>query len=138
MKKGYVGVINKLSSMMAHFLEKQMKLILEKYLLPKIEEILFSRKFARYIQQQTKQAIQEVYASDKLVDSSCDFPKECTGVSFRMIAEEFLHQEVEVVTNSDVLKGVIIEVQEDCMRVRESSAVSVVLPFASISSIREP
>lgn len=138
MKKGYAGMVNKLSSMMAHFLEKQMKLILEKYLLPKIEDILFSRKFARYIQQQTKQAIQEVYASDNLEGSSSHFPKEGTGVSFRMIAEEFLHQEVEVVTNSDVLKGIIIEVQEDCMRLQESPAISVVLPFASISSIREP
>lgn len=138
MKKGYIGMVKKLSSMMARFLEKQMKLILEKYLLPKIEDILFSRKFARYIQQQMKQAIQEVYASDKLEDSSSYFQKECTGVSFRMIAEEFLHQEVEVVTNSDVLKGIIIEVQEDCMRLQESPAVSVVLPFASISSIREP
>lgn len=131
-------MVNKLSSMMARFLEKQMKLILEKHLLPRIEDILFSRRFAQYVQQQTKQAIQEMYASDKLVASSCCFPKECTGISFRMIAEEFLHQEVEVVTNSDVLKGVIIEVKEDYMCLQEAPTVSVVLPFASISSIREP
>jgi len=131
-------MVNKLLSMIAHFLEKQMELILEKHFLPKIEDILFSRKFARYIQQQTKHAIQEMSASDKPETSSCCFPKECAGVSFQMIAEEFLHQEAEVVTNSGVLKGVIIEVKEDYMRVQESPTVSVVLPFTSISSIREP
>jgi hypothetical protein len=137
-KKGYLSMVNKFSSMIAQFLEKQIKLILDKHLLPKIEDILFSQKFARYIQQQTKQAIQEMDASDKLAASSGSFPKEGIGVSFRMIAEEFLYQEAEVVTNSGVLKGVIIEVREDYMRLQETPTVSVVLPFASISSIREP
>lgn len=130
-------MLNRFSRVVAHFLEKQMKDLLEKQLLPKIEDILFSERFARHIQEHLKQAVYECEA-DQTVHFSSVFSKERKIASFRMIAEEFLHEKAEVVTSSGVLQGVIIEVKEDYMRLREASDAIVLLPFTSISSIRKP
>ncbi|MDC2865435.1 MULTISPECIES: DUF2642 domain-containing protein [unclassified Bacillus (in: firmicutes)] len=108
----------------------------EKFM-PGLEEILFSPRFARYIEIYTKKGVKEYVESEDFQNIICFILKECNVSPFKEIAEQLLGKEVEITVTVGMLTGVISEVGDDFLTLQESAGSVILLPFTSILSIRE-
>ncbi|KFN03194.1 DUF2642 domain-containing protein [Bacillus clarus] len=116
---------------------RQLDYFLDNKLLPAVERILFSQNFAKFIRRNSKQATEEFIESSKFQSIICAILKECNTSPFKEIAEQLLGKEVEIVVTVGQLTGVIVEVGDDFLTLQEAIGTQVLLPFASIISIRE-
>lgn len=56
--------------------------------------------------------------------------------NFREIAEQFLNDDAEVVTNAGTVSGVVTEVGEDYLILQETDSTIVIVPFGNLITIR--
>lgn len=105
--------------------------------MPAVERLLFSQNFARFIQRNSKQATEEFIESSKFQSIICNILKECNTSPFKEIAEQYLGKNVEITVTVGQLTGVIVAVGDDFLILQEGIGTEVLLPFASIISIKE-
>jgi len=58
------------------------------------------------------------------------------GNNFREIAEQFLNDDAEVVTNAGTISGVVIEVGDNYLILQETDSTIIIVPFENLISIR--
>ncbi len=122
---------------LSRLFNRQLDYFLGNKLLPAVERLLFSQNFARFIQRNSKQATEEFIESSKFQSIICNILKECNTSPFKEIAEQYLGKNVEITVTVGQLTGVIVAVGDDFLILQEGIGTEVLLPFASIISIKE-
>ncbi|MCF6797772.1 DUF2642 domain-containing protein [Priestia megaterium] len=102
----------------------------------KIKHLLFSNRFAEFIQENTKKAVEDVVYSDTFREYVISIIKESQESPFKEIAEQYIGQEVVVETAAGPLEGVVTFVGDDYLELVESPTSTVLLPFTSIVTIQ--
>ena len=102
----------------------------------KIKHLLFSNRFAEFIQENTKKAVEEVVYSDTFKEYVINIIKESQESPFKEIAEQYIGKEVVIETTAGPLEGVVIFVGDDYLELVESPTSTVLLPFTSIVTIQ--
>ena len=102
-----------------------------------LDNKLLSQNFARFIQRNSKQATEEFIESSRFQSIICNILKECNTSPFKEIAEQYLGKNVEITVTVGQLTGVIVAVGDDFLILQEGIGTEVLLPFASIVSIKE-
>lgn len=124
---------HKLSSLF----NRQLDYFLDNKLLPAVERLLFSQNFARFIQRNSKQAIEEFIESSRFQSIICNILKECNTSPFKEIAKQYLGENVEITATVGQLTGGIVAVGDDFLTLQEGIGTEVLLPFTSIITIKE-
>ncbi|PHA02845.1 DUF2642 domain-containing protein [Bacillus pseudomycoides] len=120
-----------------HVVGRQLDCFFSEKFIPIMEGILFSPRFARYIEIYTKKGVAEYVESKEFQNIICSILKECNASPFKEIKEQLLGKEVEITVTVGSLTGVISQVGDDFLTLQESTGKIVLLSFTSILSIRE-
>ncbi|WP_110113121.1 DUF2642 domain-containing protein [Bacillus sp. CGMCC 1.16541] len=107
-----------------------------KSLLHRIEQLLFSAKFGKWIQKRVKRVVEEVLFSDEFRSYLITIIQEAKKSPFKDIAEQYIGEQVEINTTAGLVRGMILTVDDDYLTVNESVNTTVIIPFRSIVSIR--
>lgn len=102
----------------------------------KIKHLLFSNRFAEFIQENTKKAVEEVVYSNTFKEYVISIIKESQESPFKEIAEQYIGKEVVIETTAGPLEGVVTFVGDDYLELVESPTSTVLLPFTSIVTIQ--
>ncbi|MFD0768407.1 DUF2642 domain-containing protein [Bacillus sp. CGMCC 1.60114] len=119
---------------LASIVGRQLDCFFNEKVIPAVEGILFSPRFAKYIAIYTKKGVAEYLESQEFQNIIL---KECSTSPFKKIAEQLLGKEVGITVTVGGLTGVILQVGEEFLTLQESTGAIILLPFTSILSIRE-